>query len=112
MAFDEKLADRVRAVLAKRRGIAERRMFGGIAFLVRGHMACGVTGRDLMVRVGPDAYDDALARPHARPMDFTGRPMRGLVYVAPAGVRSAPALRAWVDRGVAFTRSLPEKAAR
>ena len=84
-------------------------MFGGIAFLLRGNMLCGVVDRDLMVRVGPDAYAEALARPHAREMDFTGRPMRGLLYVDAAGVRTARQLRSWLDRGLAFAGSLPAK---
>ncbi len=84
-------------------------MFGGIAFMLNGHMCCGVTRHDLMVRVGPDAYEDSLARPHARPMDFTGRPMKGMVYVGPGGCEDDDDLRAWVDRGVAFATSLPPK---
>jgi hypothetical protein len=109
MAFDAALADRVRVVLARRRGLAERKMFGGIAFLAGGHMFCGVNGEDLVVRVGADGWADALARRHVRPMDFTGKPLTGFVYVAPAGVRHAAALKAWVDRGLAFARTLPPK---
>jgi len=109
MASDEKLAERVRVALKGRRGIAEKKMFGGVAFLSRGNMLCGVVGSDLVVRVGPDAYEEALARPHAREMDFTGRPMKGMVYVAPAGVRTARQLDAWLERGLAFARSLPAK---
>lgn len=84
-------------------------MFGGLAFMVHGHMAAGVLANDLMVRVGPDAYDEALAQPHARPMDFTGRPMRGLVYVGPAGTSDEASLAAWVERGLAFVDTLPPK---
>ena len=87
MAYDEKLADRVREVLQRRRGVSEKKMFGGLAFLVNGHMACGVQGDDLMVRVGPDAYDAALKKAGTRPMDFTGRPLKGMVYVGPRGHR-------------------------
>jgi hypothetical protein len=110
MAFDERLADRVRTVLARRRGLTEKKMFGGIAFLACGHMFCGVSGEDLMVRVGPRAWGEALARRHARPMDFTGKPLTGYVYVAPAGTRTAALLKPWVDRGLAFVRTLPPKA--
>ena len=78
--------------------------------LVGGHMACGIVGVDLMVRVGPDAHEGALAQPHARPMDFAGRPMVGMVYVAPAGVTDEGALDVWVDGGVTFARTLPPKA--
>lgn len=109
MPHDEILADRVRKILARRRGISEKKMFGGLSFLVNGNMACGVEGRKLMVRVGPDAWEDALGRAHARKMDFTGKSLKGFVYVQPAGVGSEASLRAWVDRGVDFARSLPKK---
>jgi hypothetical protein len=109
MAFDEQLANRIRQVMSGREEFEERRMFGGIAFMVRGYMCCGLAGADLMVRVGPEAYPAALAAAHARPMDFTGRPLTGYVYVAPAGVKTAKALGAWVDRGLVFVRSLPPK---
>ena len=109
MAYDEKLAGRVRAVLRRRRGIEERAMFGGLAFLLGGHMCVGVVRDLLMVRVGPEGIAAALARPHARPMDFTGKPSNTMVYVAPAGVRTAAALARWVGEGVAFARSLPAK---
>ena len=114
MAYDERLAGRVRRALEARAkapdGVAvERKMFGGIAFMVRGHMCVGVTGDDLMVRVGPDAHAEALMLPHARPMDFTGRPMRGFVYVDTAGVESAAHLAAWVERSLAFVETLAPK---
>ena len=109
MPYDEKLVERVRGVLKGKRNVAERKMFGGLTFMVRGNMACGVANDQLMVRVGPDAHDDALSRPHARPMDFTGRPMRGMVFVEPAGLRTKAALSAWVQRGVDFAMSLPAK---
>jgi len=110
MAYDEALASRIRELLRDRRDVTERKMFGGLAFLVTGHMCCGIVGRDLMVRVGREAYESALSEKHARPMDFTGRPLRGMVYVAPAGVRTKRALETWMDRGVRFTRSLAETA--
>lgn len=109
MAFDPDLAQRVRAVLARRRGVNEKRMFGGLCFLVNGNMACGLIGDELMVRVGADDYAAALRRPHAREMRFTGRPLRGFVTVGAAGVRTAAGLRAWVERGRAFAASLPGK---
>lgn len=109
MAYDEALAARIGTILAAHDGLTERKMFGGIAFMLNGHMCCGVTTSDLMVRVGPDAYDDSLAQPHARPMDFTGRPMKGMVYVAAAGYKDDASLRAWLDRAVAFASSLPPK---
>ena len=109
MAYDERLAERIRAALKGRRGVSEKKMFGGIAFLVRGHMFCGVTHEALMVRVGPEAYSDALARPHAREMDFTGRPLEGMVYVDAPGVRTSRQLAAWIERGLRFARSLPAR---
>jgi TfoX/Sxy family transcriptional regulator of competence genes len=107
--YDEKLAQRIREALKSTRGVTERKMFGGIAFLDRGNMVCGVLDDDLMLRVGPDAYASALAKPHVRLMTFTGRPMRGMVYVSAAGVRTAKALRAWIARGLRFTQALPAK---
>ena len=109
MAYDEGLAARVRAIVRRRTGVSEKKMFGGLAFLVDGNMFCGVVDRDLMVRVGADAYEAALARPHARQMDFTGRPMKGLVYVSSEGIASENELRAWVGQGLRFGRSLPAK---
>ncbi|MCA9705991.1 MAG: TfoX/Sxy family protein [Myxococcales bacterium] len=109
MAYDEILAERIRTVLHRRKGISERRMFGGLAFMAGGNMSCGVVRDELMVRVGPQGYDEALAQPHARPMDFTGRPLRGMVYVGKAGLVRDEDLQAWVMRGLEFARSLPAK---
>ena len=109
MAYDEKLADRIRAVLVAHNGLSEKRMFGGIAFMLRGNMCCGLVKDDLMIRVGREQYEKLLAEPHARPMEFTGRPMRGFVYVGPDGYRSDRALAKWVERGVDFAASLPPK---
>ena len=109
MAYDEQLAERVRGVLAKREGLSERRLFGGLAFMLNGNMCCGLTADALMVRVGPDRFPEALDQPHARPMDFTGRPMKGMVYVDPAGYATDDDLAAWVGRGVAFAATLPPK---
>jgi TfoX/Sxy family transcriptional regulator of competence genes len=109
MAYDEQLAERVRRSLAGTKGLAERKMFGGLCFLLRGNMCCGVVGDTLMVRVGPEAYESSLALPHAREMDFTGRPLRGMVYVAPDGLRNARALGEWLERAMAVGRSLPAK---
>ena len=109
MPHNEELAERVRRVLKGKRQVGERKMFGGLTFMVRGNMACGVENDRLMVRVGPDAQDDALGQPHARPMDFTGRPMKGFVFVEPAGLKKDRDLKAWVQRGVDFAMSLPAK---
>jgi TfoX/Sxy family transcriptional regulator of competence genes len=102
VAYDEQLAQRIRDILAPRADVGEKKMFGGIAFMVRDRMAVGVVKDDLMVRVGPDAHDEALAQPHARPMDMGGRVSRGFVYVAPAGLASDDALQGWIDRGIRF----------
>ena len=99
MSYDESIAERVRTVLAGRTDVIERKMFGGVAFLVRGNMCCGVVGADLVVRVGPEGHRAALEQPDAREMDFTGRPLKGLVYV----------VREWVDRGLGFVLSLQAK---
>ena len=109
MAYDEALAERMRKVLAGEPGLTEKKMFGGVGFLIRGNMACGVHGDDLIVRVGPARYDEALAQPHARAFDMTGRPMVGWVEVAPAGFASAAELRRWIALGVEHVKTLPAK---
>lgn len=110
MAYDEDLAGRVREVLAECSDVTERKMFGGLAFMVGGHMCCGIVGEELMVRTGPEQYEAALGRPHAREMDFTGRSMRGMVYVATEGIEDDEDLGAWVRRGVDYVAGLPPKA--
>ncbi len=109
MAFDEALADRVRDVLAPRADLSERKMFGGIAFMVGGNMAVGVVGDDLMVRLHPADAERALAEPHSRPMDFTGKPMKGMVFVDSAGTAVDEDLASWVEAGADFASSLPPK---
>lgn len=109
MTYDEKLAERVRHVLPASTSIAEKKMFGGLAFLLDGKMFVGVTAKDLMVRVGPGAYEGALARPHVRPMDFTGRPLKGFIFVSAAGARTENAVAAWVRQSMQFVGTLPAK---
>ena len=109
MAFDEQLAERIRGALRGRDGVTEQKMFGGIAFMVNGNMAVGVTRDELMVRVGPDAHDEALAKPHVRVMEMGHRPIRGMVNVAPAGVESDADLQRWVDAGANVAAALPPK---
>ena len=109
MAFDETLATRVRTVLKSVRGVEERRMFGGLIFMVNGNMAAGIHKTDLIVRVGPSASTDALKRPGARVFDITGRPMKAWVLVDAEAVARKSALEAWVRRGVGFAQSLPKK---
>lgn len=109
MAYDETTAERVRRILSRRRDVVEKNMFGGLCFMVNGSMCCGFTSTAFMVRVGPAHYEEALAQPHARPMDFTGRPLAGMVYVDPAGFKTDAALSKWVQRGVDFVSALPRK---
>ncbi|MHC9063568.1 TfoX/Sxy family protein [Nitrospira sp. CMX1] len=109
MAFDQDLALRVRRLLEKQDGISERKMFGGLAFLLKGKMFCGVLGGDLVTRLGAEQAQSALKRPHIRPMDFTGRPMKGYVYVAPEGLKTDRALETFLRRAIAYTSSLSEK---
>lgn len=109
MAYDEGMAERIRGILADRQDVSEKRMFGGIAFMIRGHMSVGIVKDDLMVRVGPEAHDKLAQQPHARPMDFTGRPMKGFLYVAFPGLEADADLERWVGRGVNYAMSLPAK---
>ena len=109
MSYDDKLAQRVRDLLAEQPGIREQKMFGGLCYLLNGNMAVGVQTDRLMVRVGPQGADDALAQPHARPMDFTGRPMNGFVWVDAPGIGDKRRLRRWIQRGLDFAGSLPPK---
>ena len=107
MPYDERLALRVRAILKGRPTLVEKTMFGGLAYMVHGKMFAGVLKNDLVVRVGPDANDQALKEPHTRPMDFTGKPMKGYVFVGPEGVKSTAQLRKWLTKGLDFAASLP-----
>jgi len=109
VAYDETLADRVRDALASRPALTERRMFGGIAFMIGGNMAVGVIGDDLMVRLDPSDAEAALREAHVRPMDFTGRPMKGMVFVEAGGTEADDDLGGWVDAGADFAASLPPK---
>jgi TfoX/Sxy family transcriptional regulator of competence genes len=109
MAYSAGLADDIRARLGSRPDLSEREMFGGIAFMIHGNMAVGVTGNELMVRVGKDSHDDAVARPGARIFDMSARPMRGWIVVATEGIADDTALEAWIDQGVAYAESLPPK---
>ena len=109
MAYNEYLADRIREILAHRNELTEKKMFGGLSFMLGGNMCCGIIKDDLVVRVDPDSYEKEVAKPHARPMDFTGRPLKGMVYVGPEGYRTNEELKYWLDQALNFALSLPPK---
>ncbi len=109
MAYDEKLAERMRSRLKGTRNLAERKMFGGVGFLINGNMACGVIKQDVILRLSDGDFGAALKKQHVRVFDMTGRPMKGWVFVAPAGVSTDRALRAWMDKAITYARSLPPK---
>lgn len=109
MAFNEDLAWRIREALRSQPGVTEKKMFGGISFMLNGNMCCGVVGDELMARVGAEQQTEALAQPHAKIMDFTGRPMKGYVFVSPAGTATDDDLSTWVGQAVAFVKTLPPK---
>lgn len=109
MAYDEQLATRLREALNDADGISEQKMFGGLALLQHGNMACGVMGDTLMLRLGPELADAALDEPHTRPMTFTGRPMKSMAIVDPPGFATDDALAGWVQRALGFVATLPPK---
>ena len=109
MAYDRGLVDRVRTILGRRAGFSERKMFGGIAFMINGHMCCGVLKTDLMLRLTPEAVINGLRRPNTRPMDFTGKQMKSMMFVDAEGSDSDEALHEWVEAALAFVLTLPPK---
>ena len=109
MAYDELLAERVRKQLKNPAGLTEKKMFGGVAFMINGNISVGVHGDELVVRIAPDATDDALEEPGARPFDITGRPMKGWLLVGGPGIKDSTTLKKWVRRGVAYASALPKK---
>ncbi len=109
MTYNPEQADRVRNALARQKGLSERKMFGGIAFMINGHMCCGVINDDLVLRLGNERTAEALTEPHTREMDFTGKPLKTMVCVAPKGFRDDHDLARWVKRAVGFVRTLPDK---
>jgi TfoX/Sxy family transcriptional regulator of competence genes len=109
MAFDEQLADRVRDLIVGHGEVSERKMFGGIGFMVSGNMAVGVIGEELIVRLDPEDAEDAISEPGVREFDFTGRPMRGWIFVAARAISDDDALASWVEAGAGYAASLPAK---
>lgn len=108
MAYDEALAARLKQAFGKTK-VAEKKMFGGLCMMVRGHMACGIVGDKLMIRVGPEQYEAALKMKHAQPMTFTGKPMKGMVYIMPEGCNSVPKIVGWLKLALLFNATLPAK---
>ena len=109
MAFDEGLAQRIREQFQARSNVEEKKMFGGLCFMVSNHMCVGIVKDTLMARVGPDNYQDCLKKKYASEMDFTGKAMKGMVYVAPEGIESDPDLERWLNTCIRFVNSLPPK---
>lgn len=109
MAFDEGLAERLRDILQDHPDVEEKKMFGGLCLLVSRHMLCGIVGDKLMARVGPDQYDESLKKPHVTEMNFTGKPMKGMIYVEPDGIAEDEDLEKWVNTCLTFVNSLPPK---
>ena len=109
MAFDEELANRLRKIFLGREEVVEKKAFGGITFMLNGNMCCGIVKRTLMARVGPDQYQSALSQPYTKEMDFTGRPMKGFVFVSPEGIQTKNDLEKWVNLCEKFVRSLQSK---
>jgi TfoX/Sxy family transcriptional regulator of competence genes len=112
MAYDETLGSRVRKILSSVEGFSEKKMFGGLCFLIHGNMCCGVLKDELVLRLKPERAQGLLNRPHVRPMDFTGRPLKGFVYVEAGGLRTERQLRDWVSLARSFAESLPPKSAK
>jgi TfoX/Sxy family transcriptional regulator of competence genes len=112
MAYDLGLADRIRSIVERRGTFVERKMFGGVAFMVNGHMCCGVVKNDLVLRLSEEQAAASLRQPHARPMDFSGKPMKSMIYVSPLGMDSDEALETWVDSALSYVRSVPAKGVR
>ena len=110
MAYDEDLANRIRELMADEPNITEKKMFGGLAFLIGGNMSVAASGQGgLLLRVDPESTDALLAKPHARPFEMRGREMQGWLRVDPEGLRTMRQLGPWVKRGIAYARSLPAK---
>jgi len=109
MAYDPVLADRIRAELARHVEFTEKKMFCGLSFLVNGNMCCGITGTDLVLRLAPEQVELALSKPHTRPMDFTGKPIKSMVYVSAEGTSSGTALQQWLGIAAITAKGMPPK---
>lgn len=112
MAYNEKLADRMREYLVDLKKIEEKKMMGGLCFMYKGKMCCGIVKEDLMVRVIPERHEEALSHPHGRPMDFTGKPLKNFVFVESEGYKRKTDLEYWLEMGIEFVNTLPAKTAK
>jgi TfoX/Sxy family transcriptional regulator of competence genes len=109
MAYDEVLAERVRDVIGEADGLTTRKMFGGIAYMIFGNMACGVLDEVIVLRLGNEGAREALEEPYMSPMDFTGKPMKSMVYLDESGYEDDEVMERWIEQAVGFARSLPQK---
>lgn len=109
MAYDEKLAERLRKLLSRKRQLTEKKMFGGMAFFLKGNLLCGIYKNDLILRLDPKNFWGALEKPHTKPFDITGRPMRGWIMVEPTGIRTATSLQKWLQPALRYVSKLPKK---
>lgn len=109
MAYNQELAERIRKILKGKRGVEERKMFGGLTFMVNGHMACGIEKNRLMVRVKKEQYEELLKKPHAKEMDLTGKPLRGFLFIQPKGFETDAGLGYWIAQALIFAKTLPKK---
>ena len=109
VAYNERLAERIRGYFRRRKGVEEKRMFGGLCFMLNGHMCCGIEKDRLMVRVASERYETLLKKPHACEMDFTGKPLKGFLFISEAGYRTAAGLARWLDEAVECAKSKPPK---
>ena len=106
MVYNEKLADRIRKIICKNKNVTEKKMFGGLSFLLNGKMFCGVLKEDLVLRISHGEYEDALKKPNVRPMDFTRRPMKGFIYVNANGCKSDKDIKKWIDLSLNYVKSI------
>ncbi len=109
MAYDQILAQRIRSIIGAVPGLVEKKMFGGVGYLIHGNMACGVNGDHVIIRLPEAEYAEALSQPHVHVFDMTGRPMKGWITVDSTGIENDQALKAWVDRGLQYAQTLPPK---
>lgn len=109
MAYNEKLGSRITKLLQSQKGIVEKKMFGGIAYMMKNKMFCGIIKNDLMVRVLDNKFDELLKKPHAREMDFANRPMKGFLYVSPDGIKTDKQLMKWIEFGIEYVLNSPPK---